>query len=524
MEPDNKARRGQSRFVANTAALGTSTVFAAVLTLVQVKILAAFLTLEDFGLFAALRGFSLLVAMLAANGFPQLLIRFLPHYESKKQLSRALVLSGLCFLAPLFLLTVFVFVIESNRAFFFGFASASLPASAESVSNLILWIYATTLGVTLKLLLYGGLNGLRRLPAQVTLELSSVVVQVVWIYLWRDHLTMTRLFMILGVTSLAVCAAGLPWYWARLFRDTTPGTVAADSGNGKPNGYLEYWLGATGLSMVAVAFTDVDRFVLSQVLALEILSLFHVGSRVLRLANRFLAVPILAFQPEVTRLDAEGRQDAIESATRVFFKFNAAIAVAVAVALWALAPDAVRLISSARYDAAVPLLRILVMSIPLTAMTAPLTSVMKALDQVRRALYCDVAWAVTYLFLLITLSATYGLVGAGIAQVAASLIQLTLAVALTPVRIGAGYGRLLVTVVAKTALCAGVAFAPLTVAGVLMSPSPVAFAVKIALLVLALFVYRTMARIVHVFDAVERDALIDLLRKRGFGGVARRIV
>jgi len=106
MEPDNKARRGQSRFVSNTAALGTSTVFAAVLTLVQLKILAAFLAPEDFGLFAALRGFSLLVAMLAANGFPQLLIRFLPYHESKKQLSRALVLSGLCFLVPLFSLSI----------------------------------------------------------------------------------------------------------------------------------------------------------------------------------------------------------------------------------------------------------------------------------------------------------------------------------------------------------------------------------------------------------------------------------
>ena len=61
------------------------------------------------------------------------------------------------------------------------------------------------------------------------------------------------------------------------------------------------------MSVVALAFSDADRWVLSNVLALEALSLFHVASRIARLANRFIAIPVLAFQPEVTRVDSEGR-------------------------------------------------------------------------------------------------------------------------------------------------------------------------------------------------------------------------
>jgi len=523
MTPDRRTPRGRSRFISNTAALGTSTIVSTLLTLAQVKILSAFLLPESFGLFAAMRGFSLLVAMLAANGFPALLIRFLPFHESKRQAARAVTLSGVCFFVPLFLLTVFVFVIETNREFFFGFVPAGMLSSVGETSSLYLWFYATTLGVTLKLVLYGGLNGLRRLPSQVILELASLVAQVIWIYAWRDQLTLARLFMVLGVTSLSACALGLPWYFVMLSRTVAPGDPGARGADDSPvgAGYREYWIGATGMSLVAVAFTDVDRYVLSQVLMLEVLSQFHIGSRLLRLANRFLSVPVLAFQPEVTRLDAEGRSETVAISTRVFFKFNTAVATVVAFALWALAPEFVRVVSNQQYDAAVPLLRILAVSVILTAMTAPLTTVMKALDQVRRALYCDVGWAVTYVALLLTLGGAYGLLGAGWAQVAASLVQLLLALSLS--RLGFGM-RLPLTVAGRSMLCGLVAFAPLLVAGAFLPLSPAAVALKSVLFILALVLYRSTARALRLLSGDEREALAALLGKSGMGRAARKFI
>jgi O-antigen/teichoic acid export membrane protein len=521
MTPSSEPTPSRSRFVSNTAALATSAVVSTALALAQVKILAAYLLPDSFGLFAAMRGFSLLVAMLAANGFPQLLVRFLPFQESKGQFARAIVLSGICFFAPLFLLTVFVFVIEANRPFFLDFLPSEwLRRSAES-GELFLWFYATTLGVTLKLVLYGGLNGLRRLPVQVSLELASLAVQVAWIYAWRDQLTLARLFMILGVTSLAASAVGVPWYFARVHRDVS--SKGPDDGRGDVGvGYRDYWIGAAGMSLVALAFTDVDRYVLSGVLAMEILSQFHIGSRVLRLANRFLAVPVLAFQPEISRLDAERRDSSIASSTAVFFKFNATIATAVAFALVALAPEIIRFVSNARYDAASPLLRILAVSIPLTAMTAPVTAVMKALDQVRRALYCDLAWAVAYVALLLLLGSAYGLVGAGAAQVAACSVQLMLALLLSRVRPDA---RTVLTVVSKSLLGGAIAFGPVVLAGEFLSMSPGAVVLKVGLLLLAMVVFRLLAvRVLRVFTHEEREALVELLDKPGLGMVTRRIV
>jgi O-antigen/teichoic acid export membrane protein len=514
----NSASRGESRFVANTAALAASMAATTVVTLVQVKLLAAYLLPADFGLFAALRGFSLLVALLAANGFPQLLVRFLPYHESKRQLSRVIALSGVCLLAPLFLLTVFVFVIEANRSYFFEFAQRGV----DPPTGLLLWFYITTLGVTLKLVLYGGFNGIRRLPAQMTLELTSLVVQVVWIYVWRDRLTLEGLFMILGITSVGTCVVGLPWYFGRLAADVSPGRQAKGGGTGDEHvDYRGYWLGALGLSLVAVAFTDVDRYVLSGVLAFEAIALFHIGSRILKLVNRFLAVPVLAFQPEVTRLDAEGRIDSIENSTKVFFKFSTTVAVFATFSILVFAPELIRVISNEQYDRAVPLLRILALSIPLGAMTAPLTSVMKALDEIRRAFYCDLAWAVTYLALLIVMGGAFGLVGVGYAQVCASLLQLALAIVLSRLDIGFRFSTV---VFGKTALCGTLAFAPLIVSNAFLGLSLPALAVKASLLVIALILYRSMARFFSVFSDGERRTLVELLEKRGMGPVVKRIV
>lgn len=512
------ANRGNSRFVSNTAALGISMVATTALTLAQIKILSAYLPRETFGTFAALRGFSLLIAMVAANGLPQLLVRFLPYHESRRQLATALMLSGVCSLAPLFLLTLLVFGVEYNRSFFFDF----VPAEALTPS-LLFWFYATTLGVALKLVIYGGLNGLRRLGAQMTLELATLGVQLVWIFLWRDKLDLHGLFMIVGVVTLAGCLAGYPWYFHRLASDTRPaGNSQTPERERIPTAdYRRYWYGATGLSLVAIAFTDVDRYLLSQVLTLEMLALFHIGSRIVRLANRFLSVPVLAFQPEVTRVDAEGRRSTVETSTRVFVKFNVTFAVLIGFGLVVLAPEVVRIVSTADYQGAVPLLVIMTLSVPLSAATAPLTAVMKALDQVRHAFYCDLIWALTYVALLIFLGGYYGLTGAGLAQLAAASAQLVLAVRLS--RSGAAW-NFFVVLYAKVVFCGVTAFAPVILARLIFSSFSFLVAVEGVLVVAALVIYQFMVRSLAVFTPDEREILASMLARRGFGFLAERLL
>ena len=292
--------RGRSRFLPNTVALVVQTIFATLLTLAQVKILSNYLTKETFGLFVSLRGFSLLLSILASNGLPQLLLRFIPTHESHGERKQALRISLFAVGAATGLTVALGIVVYFLRQWFFAFAGGEVPDGA-----LLYWFFIMTLAVALKMVIYGGLNGLRRLTAQMILESISLTCILVWVVLQRDHLTLLLLFQILGLVHLITLGIGLPFFFSALVRSTAPRPTAASSSPAEyGDAYRTYLVWAAAMSFVALAFSDVDRYLVAQVLSLEMLALFHIAARVSRLANRLLGVPNLAFQPEVTRLDA----------------------------------------------------------------------------------------------------------------------------------------------------------------------------------------------------------------------------
>jgi len=512
MKTDPSDLQGESRFLPNTAALVAQTIFAICVTFLQVKILAAFLSKEVFGLFASLRGLSLLVATLAANGFPQLLIRFLPELESKRRRKPAVLLYGFSVLASCVLLTAGLFVIGGWKSTFFDFMPvSSLP------QGLFFWLCATTLGWMLKLLMYGGLNGMRRLTAHAVLEITALVVQLAWIFLVRTHLDLTLLFRITGIVSLAESLAGCVVILILLLRSDENGSYRTVPGIAKGAGshrYASYWGWAVGLSVVAIAFSDVDRYLLSQVIALEMLALFHIASRISRLANRLLGVPNFAFQPEVTRLQAEGREARTIESTRVFLKFSAAVSMFIASMLIAFTGEAVAVVANSSYLGAASLLMVFAFSMPLSAMTAPLTSVMKASDRVRGALYCDLVWAVTYVCLLLVLSRRFGIIGAGLAQLTACAAQLLLATRLsqTPMKT-----LFMARLASRLLVCSAAAFAPLFVLEMIFGWTSLGILtlVKIVLLGFAVYVFKKLLAAMKVVTVEERRILLGMLRNRG---------
>jgi O-antigen/teichoic acid export membrane protein len=492
--------RRRSRFVGNTAVMVVSTVFATALTLAQMKILAAALTLSTFGLFASLRGLSLLIAMLAANGFPQVLTRFLPEYAARGQRTAAMHSVASALAVASLLCGVLVAGVVAARSVFFG----AVPAG-ELDANLLVWFAVTTFAVAIKLVLYGGFNGLRRFGSQTLFETGALVLQVGWMAIEADSLTLSRLFEIVGITSLVTALAAWPWFANRLRRDVPAPGIDVDAASP----YRGYWLGAAGLSVVALAFTDADRWVLSNVLALEALSLFHVASRIARLANRFIAIPVLAFQPEVTRVHSEGRPEVVALSTLAFFKASVIVSVFAAVAIGVYADELIALASSDAYAGARATLWFLAASIPLSAMTAPLTAVMKALDGVRAALYCDLAWACVYLALLLVLAGPLGVVGAGVAQLVACSVQLALTVRLATVR-----PRLSVALASlfKALSCAIAAFAPVVILKEMGAPH----AVGLVLAVVAFWIYVRGARRLGVLTRDERARLVQTITHHGF--------
>ncbi len=422
----SKQPRGRSRFVGNTMALGVATAAAAILTLTQTKILTLHLPLATFGSFVALRGLSLLYSMVAANGLPQMLVRFLPHHESHGQHHAAVRLS----LFSLVVTAAAVGLIAACCELLGWFDYTRV----REVAGLSFWFLVTTLGVALKLTLYGGFNGLRRLPAQMLLETVSLAVQVAWIFLVRERLTVALLFQIIGTVSIATVIVGVPWFFRRLGRDISSHVETDDT----RVSYSGYWFFASLLSLAALAFTDVDRYVLASALTLELVGLFHVASRLLKLSNRFLSAGVLAFQPEVSRLTAETRTTEVAATTGTFLRLNVYLSTLFALAVILFAPELVNLVATSDYLGALSVLALLMASVPLTAATAPLTAVMKARDRVRLALVADLVWAVAFVIGLLVFCRWQGLVGAGYAQLVACGFQLLVAMGMSTTVIPAG--------------------------------------------------------------------------------------
>ncbi len=509
---------GESRFVSNTVALVFQTIAATLLTLLQIKLLAAYLPKDAFGLFASLRGLSLLLATLAAHGLPQLLVRFIPVHESRREGRRAARLA-----AASLGWSCAGLVVACAAATAVGRWAFRFVPPAELTTDLFVWFYATTLGVMLKLVIYGGLNGLRRLAAQVMLETLSLLAVLAWFFIDRDRLTLTHLFEILGVVNLLTVVLALPVLFGPLNRAARPeaGTGAAQ---GRDHGteYKGYLGWAVGLSLVAVAFSDADRYLLAQVLSLELLAAFHIGARVGRLANRLLGVANLAFQPEVTRLDTEGRETRVVQSTRIFLKFNSIFAVSMTAFLIVFARELIILVSSESYVSAVPLLVILALSLPLTTMTAPVTSVMKALDQVRGALWCDLAWAVCYVGLVLALTPAFGLIGVGVAQLVACAVQLVVALRLSRIPIGM---REILRLGSKLILAGGASFLPAFAAPVIVNGMGFAAAITVKAILFAggALVFRRLTRALKILDGEERSTLAGMLESRRFGLIGRAV-
>jgi O-antigen/teichoic acid export membrane protein len=240
--------------------------------------------------------------------------------------------------------------------------------------------------------------------------------------------------------------------------------------------------------------------VLSNVLALESLSLFHVASRIARLANRFIAIPVLAFQPEATRLHAEGRLDALELSVRTFFKTNVLFAVLATAGIMVYAAPLISLASNRGFAGARNTLWLLAAATPVTAMTASLTAVMKALDGIRAAFLCDLAWALVYLACMLTLTRPLGVEGTGVALLLACGVQALLAFRLATMRPRSGVA---IATLARTLACAAVAFAPAVAAFLLGAPLVVGFLLAPA----AVWIYLRLVRWSGVLAPDERERL-----------------
>ncbi len=177
------------------------------------------------------------MSILAANGFPQVLVRFLPEHAARGGRAAALRVCALAILTTGLACVVLLLAVAAAKRSVLSRRRGRPPTPRSSP-----WFSVTTLAVALKLVLYGGFNGLRRFGSQTVLETCALAVAG-GVDVARARLARSRrLFEIIGVTS-AVSALIARAVVRRAPARATSST-ATRAGHGS---YGRYWVGAVGL-------------------------------------------------------------------------------------------------------------------------------------------------------------------------------------------------------------------------------------------------------------------------------------
>ncbi len=279
-----------------------------------------------------------------------------------------------------------------------------------------------------------------------------------------------------------------------------------------------YWGSALALSYAALAFSDVDRFVMSSLIPVAAISIYHVASRINQLIKRFLGFPVIALQPELTRIYEEGRWDDLSERIGLFTKASVMAALAIAAVAAATGGVMITLISGPDYPGAYRLLLVLLPTVPIAAFIAPLTAAMKGLHYMKWAVVCDLSWMVVYFAGLFVIVPYAGLIGhshgsAGRVDCPVHLPRSSSRKrrGSIPVRRGSAMLR---------AMAASLLFAGAGAAACAAWDLPAAA----ACILLAPFLLRLAVRRLSLFDPEESRTLVEMLQGRPGSGLVRWVL
>ncbi|MBU8923223.1 MAG: lipopolysaccharide biosynthesis protein [Bacteroidales bacterium] len=496
---EKMTEKNRSRLAGNTISLTIAGAVGMLFTLIQLSILSRYLDNEVFGLFVALRGFSLLFSTLILAGLPQVIIRFFPSYQNRGETFRAFILFTASITVILLLGTAVVLSSGSWRGFI---PDTGLSGNDPAITG---WLAAASVAIALKLLLYSVFNGQRVMHYQMILEVIYLAVFTFVIFILRHGLGLVMLFRLLCILNTGVFIAGLPFAFLSMKRGRDALRVSGVKEIITPS-FMPYLGNSILLSLVALAFTDFDRFLMSSVLPLSSISLFHIASRINSLLKRFLGYPVIALQPEITRIYEEGRYEELKGKIVLFTKTTFISALFFVFVTAVAGRSAIRILSGEAFDPSYRILLVLLPCVPVAALIAPLLSTMRGLHFMRWAVLADFVWMGVYFGTFLVFVSAMGVTGMAVAQLCATLVQMTVVVAVSKKYgfyggVGRGCGRALVV------------FSIFTITGV--------FAVHIwnfpaaaIIVVLSPFILKGVVSGLKLFDKNESEMLRDMIRVR----------
>lgn len=409
-------RQGESRVGSNALFLLLQGLGGSVFGIIQIKLFTLSLGREGYSLFLVLRGLAVLLAAVAVLGLPQLAQRFLPQLETRGERLRILRAAGILLAG---VLAAFVLVALAASRFWDGLAGhfAAVPGGRAPLLRETL-LLALALG--LAELVSGFYQGIRRMGPMALAELLGLTGLTLHLFLKREGLSpglAMDLFSLWFLLRAVLLLLLLPWH---LPRGGEPGKTALRI---DPRQFLDYWLLSLPLRWLGLAYFELDRYVIGMVAALEFVALFHVPARLVGVSKRLLAAPVLSFQTEVSRFYEERRESELASRLQLFLRGQLAFSFWLAGAFFLLAKPLVLLVATADYLESLPLLALLLLTLPLGSLIAVLEAALRGLDGLRAVLLGNLLWALVYYCSLPWLIGRLGLPGLGLAQVAAALIQ-----------------------------------------------------------------------------------------------------
>ena len=497
----------KSKIVENSVSLAVNGFCSLCFTVIQLGVLSRYLGSDLFGLFVSLRGFSLLLGTIVLVGLPQVLIRFLPSYQNRGRRGAA----ALLFLCSFSAIMIIGALLYSGSRLWAGLIPGQIKQLSDDPQMMRLLVIASV-AVAAKILLYGAFSGLREMKMQMILEFFYSLAFTIFIVFRRETLDVVVLFRAIGLFNASTFFAGAPLFLYQLFK-LIPASEKREGREIALPALMPYWFGSLVLGFVALAFTDVDRFVMSLALPVSAISLFHIASRINFILKRFLGIPILAAQPEITRVYEEGRADALTGKIRLFTKVALVSSFFLIGLVAVIGRDVILLLSGEEFLDAYIVLILLLPTVPIAAVSAPLLATMRSLHYIRWAILCDCLWMIFYFGSFFFLVRLMGVKGMAVSQIIASIVQMIVAVRLAK---GAGFyggignriGRVLIALFVV---------APLGIFVTRLGGLPA----TALLVLLAPFTARFFAQRLKVIEPSERDEILDMIPvrigKRAFG-------
>jgi len=405
---------GQSRIGRNTAYLGAGTLAVSLLLIVQMKIFTLALSPQDYGLLLALRALAGLVTAAAVMGLPQLAMRYLPQLEVRRErgplLRFSLRLLGLLAISSALVLTLAWLARPLLMARF------DMDLLEDGYFSLTL-LLALSLGIyEMALSLFQGIRRMGWVAFSQVLFQGALSLHFLLI---RGSLTPGLALWLYCIYTL-VPGLGLLILYPFLLPSGGKAATPLRISRGE---LLSYWRLGLLLRWMVLASLDLDRYVLSFFAGMELISFFNIPARMMGVSRRFLQSSITALQTEVSRLHEERREAELAPRVQLFLRGQVSLSLWMAGGLFLLAKPLILLVSTEDYLAGLPLFAVLLWTLPLSSLAGPLEGVFRGLDGLSRVLVGNLLWTLAYFGSIPILVPSMGLMGLGLAQVAALCLQ-----------------------------------------------------------------------------------------------------